>query len=46
MKKASSMSKDSSNLSKLCFGCYFHCSLVNFKNLTILFWNIWATYVS
>ena len=32
MKKISSMSKDSSDLSKLRFGCYFHCSLVNFKN--------------
>ena len=37
MKKTSSMSKDSSNLSKPRFACYFCCSLVNFKNLTILF---------
>ena len=31
MKKASSMSKDSNNLSKPHFGCYFHYILVNFK---------------
>ena len=31
------ISKDSSNLSKPRFGCYFRCSLVNFKNLIILF---------
>ena len=36
MKKASSMSKDSSSLSKSRFGCYFRSSLVNFKNLLIL----------
>ena len=41
MKKASSMSKDSSNISKSCFSCYLCRSLVNFKNLIILFWNIW-----
>ena len=29
MKKTSSMSKDSSNLSKPCFGCDLSCSLVN-----------------
>ena len=29
MKKASSMSKDNSNLSKPHFGCYFHHSLVS-----------------
>ena len=29
MKKTSSMSKDGSNLSESCFGCYFHHSLVN-----------------
>ena len=43
MKKASSMSKDSNNLSKPHFGCYFHYTLVNFKNL-IIFWNIWIIY--
>ena len=37
MKNTTSMSKDSSNLSKSRFGCYFHRSLVNFKTLTILF---------
>ena len=46
MKKASSMSKDSNNLSKPHFGCYFRRSLVNFKNLIILFWNIWIIYGS
>ena len=46
MKNASSMSKDSSNISKSCFSCYFCCSLVNFKNLIILFWNIWVIYGS
>ena len=40
MKKTSSMSKNSSNLSKSRFGCYFRRSLVNFKNLIIIFWNI------
>ena len=44
MKKASSMSKDSSNLSKPRFGRYFHRSLVNSKNLIILFWNICVIY--
>ena len=44
MKKISSMSKDGSNLSKSHFG-YFRHSLVNFKNLIILFWNIWACIV-
>ena len=33
MKKASSMSKDNSNLNKPRFGCYFRRSLINFKNL-------------
>ena len=33
MKKANSMSKDSSNLSKSRSRCYFRRSLVNFKNL-------------
>ena len=42
MKKSSSMSIDSSSLSKSRFGCYFRRSLVNFKNLIILFWNIWV----
>ena len=42
MKKTSSMSKDSSNISKSRFGCFFRHSLVNFKNLIILFWNIWV----
>ena len=37
MKKTSSMSKDSSNLSKSRFGCNFRCSLVNFKILIINF---------
>ena len=37
MKKASSMSKDSNNLSKLHFGCYFCHNLVNFKHLIIFF---------
>ena len=46
MKKASSMSKDSNNLSKPHFGCYFRRSLINFKNLIILFWNIWIIYGS
>ena len=45
MKKTSSMSKDSSNLSKPRFGCYFPCNLVNFKNVFFFFffffWNIW-----
>ena len=42
MKKTSSMSKDSSNISKSRFGCFFRRSLVDFKNLVILFWNIWV----
>ena len=46
MKKTSSVNKDSSNLSKPCFDCYFHCSLVNFWNLIILFWSIWVIYGS
>ena len=46
MKKASSMSKHGNNLSKSRFGCYFRRSLVNFKNLIILFWNIWVIYDS
>ena len=46
MKKASSMSKDSSNLSKPHFDCHFRRSLVNFKNLIILFCNIWIIYGS
>ena len=37
MKKTSSMSKDSSNLSKPRFGCYFLCNLVNFKNVIFFF---------
>ena len=44
MKKASSMNRDSNNLSKPYFDCYFCRSLVNFKNLIILFWNIWIIY--
>ena len=46
MKKATSMNKESNNLSKPHFGCYFCRSLVNFKNLIILFWNIWIIYGS
>ena len=46
MREASSMSKDSNNLRKPHFGCYFCRSLVNFKNLIILFWNIWIIYSS
>ena len=46
MKKAVSMNKDSNNLSKPNFDCYFCRSLVNFKNLIILFWNIWIIYGS
>ena len=41
--KMNKMPGDSSNPSKLRFG-YFHHSLVNFKNLVILFWNIWVIY--
>ena len=40
MKKTSCMSKDSSNVRKSRFGCYFRHSLVNFKNLMILFWMV------
>ena len=40
------MSKHGNNLSKSRFGCYFRRSLVNFKNLIILFWNIWVIYDS
>ena len=46
MKKTSSMSEDGSNLVKSRFGCYFRRSLVNFKNLIILFWNIWVMHGS
>ena len=46
MKKTSSLSKDSSNVSKSHFSCYFGRSLVNFKDLIILFWNIWVLYGS
>ena len=46
LKKANSMSKDSNNLSKPRFNCYFRRSLVNLKNLIILFWNIWIIYGS
>ena len=42
--KTSSMSKDSSSLSKPRFGCHFRCRIVSFKNLIILFWNIWVIY--
>ena len=35
--------KDSSNLSKWHFGCCFQC--INFKNLIIVFWNIWSGYL-
>ena len=38
------MSQDSSNLSKPHFSYYLCCSLDNFKNLIILFWNIWVIY--
>ena len=41
----SSISKDSSDLNKSRFGCYFCHSLVNFKNLIILFWNKWVIYM-
>ena len=44
MRKISSMSKDSSSLSKSCFGCYCRHSLVNFTNLVILSWEIWFMY--
>ena len=44
MNKTSSMSEDGSNLSNSRFGCYFCHGLVNFKNLIILFWNIWVMY--
>ena len=37
MKKASCISKDSRNLSKPRFGCYYCRSLLNFENLIILF---------
>ena len=40
------MSEDSSDLNKPCFGCYFCRSLVNFKNLIIVFWNIRVMYGS
>ena len=46
MKKASSMNKDSINLRKPHFGWYFCHSIFNFKNLIILFWNIWIIYGS
>ena len=46
MKKATHMSKDSSNSSKLRFSCYFCCSLVNLKDPIILFWNMWIIYGS
>ena len=46
MKKTSSMSKDSSNLSMSRFGCYFRRSLVNFKNLIIPIWNVRVMYGS
>ena len=46
MKKTSSMIKDSSNVSKSRFGCYFRRRIVNFKNLIILFWYIWVIYGS
>ena len=46
MKKTSSMSKGSSNVSKSRFGCYFRRRIVNFKNLIILFWYIWVIYGS
>ena len=45
MKKTSSMSEDCSNLRKSRFGCFFRCSLVNFKSLIILFWNLWLCMV-
>ena len=45
MKNTSSMSKDNSNFNKAHFGCYFCCSLVNFKNI-IIFWNTWIVYDS
>ena len=44
MKKTSSMSKDSSNLSKPRFGCYFPCNLVNFKNVIFFFVFFFGTY--
>ena len=43
VKKTSSMSKDSSNLSKSRFSCYFCRSLVNFKN-QITQWFFFGTY--
>ena len=45
MKKTSCISKDSSNFSKSRFDYFCH-SLVNFKNLIIIFWNIWVMYGS
>ena len=39
------MSKDSSNLNKPRFGCYFRRNLVNFKNLIIIFWNRYGLYM-
>ena len=38
MKKTNFMSKDGSNPSKSCCGCYFSRSLVNVKNLIIPIW--------
>ena len=37
MKKTSSMSKDSSDLGKSRFGCYFQHRIVNFKNFFFFF---------
>ena len=46
MKKTSSMNENGSNLSMSRSGCYFCRSLVHFKNLILLFWNIWGIYGS
>ena len=46
MKKTSSMSKNTINFSKSHFGCYFCCRIVNFKDLIILFANIWVMHGS
>ena len=40
MTKVSSMSKDGRNPFKSRFCCYFRCSLVNFKNFIILFFEV------
>ena len=46
MKKTGCVSKNSSNLSKSSFGCDFRGTIVNFKNLRILFGNMKVMYGS